>query len=436
MKKKLTNNLGIKLLSLFLAAMTWMVIINLDDPVIARTYQNITVDIMNEAAIASLGQVYDVVEGRTAAVTIRGKRSVVDKIKAADVAATVDLSNISSFNKVEITASCEKFAYENLEISTKPKLMEITLEDRGEKQVNVKVVTTGTPANGYTVGMLESKPVMLAISGAKSVVARIEEARVSVDVSGETETFTKTGLLPKLYDANGAEIDASRLTFNRQTISATVNILKIKNVPVEVTTKGTPASGYGVFQIDYDPKVLEIAGYDGELSEISSIPIEIDVSNMSADVEQTIVLEDYLPKGIRVVGEIESVAVKITINKMETREFYLDTSDIAAKNVPEDLHFSFVSPEASITVKLMGKKEVLERFTAASLGAYVDLAGLAEGTHELEIQFNLGEELYLAKAPKVAVRLATGAEPEPEPEGEGQTGEEGQDTGTEGGETP
>lgn len=425
MKERLTNNFGIKLLSLFLAAVMWIVIINLDDPVITRTYQNIPVDITNESAIASLGKVYDIVEGRTVSVTVKGKRSIVDKIKAADLKASVDLSNISSFNKVEITASCEKYAYENLEITAKPKLMQITLETRGEKQVNVKVITTGTPAEGYSVGMIEAKPVMLAISGAKSVVARIEEARVTVDVSGETETFTRRDLEPKLYDAQGKEIDASRLTFNKKTVSAKVNILKTKSVPVEVKTTGTPAHGYGVYQIDYEPKMIEIAGSDEELARIKSIPLEIDVNDVIADVEETILLADYLPKGIRLVENVEAIVAKVTVKPMETREFYLDTTEIAVENIPEGMEFSFTSPETPVRLRIMGMEEELNRFTVSDLGAYIDLEGLGEGTHKAEVFFSLNEELHLAETPKVSVELI--------PEGQEEL-PENQETEDEGGE--
>lgn len=425
MRETLTNNFGIKLLSLFLAAVMWIVIINLDDPTIARTYQNITVDIMNESAIASLGQVYDIVEGRTVSVTVKGKRSVVDKIRSADLKASVDLSNISSFNKVEITASCEKYAYENLEITAKPKLMQITLEDRGEKQVNVKVVTTGTPADGYSVGMIEAKPVMLAISGAESTVAKIEEARVTVDVSGETETFTRKELEPKLYDAAGNEIDASRLTFNKKTVSATVNILKTKSVPVQVTTVGTPAHGYGVYQIDYEPKLIEVAGTDEELAQISSIPLEVDVNGVSADVEQTIALADKLSKGIRIVDNIESVAVKVTIKPMETREFYLNPEDIAIQNMPEGMKLEFVSSDTSVRLRIMGMEESLSRFSLANLGAYIDLEGLGEGIHQVELQLSLSEELHLVEVPKISIRLTLEGEEEP-PDNQDTEDEEGE----------
>lgn len=415
MKEKLMNNFGLKLLSLLLATIVWVIVINLDDPVTARIYQNIMVEIQNEAAIASLGKVYDVVEGRTVSVTVKGKRSVVDKIKAGDLKASVDLSNISSFNKVEITASCEKYAYENLEITTKPKLMQITLEDRDEKQVNVKVVTSGVPAAGYSVGLVEAKPVMLAVSGAKSVVARIEEARVTVDINGETDTFTRRGLIPKLYDKDGEEIDASRLTFNKQEVSATVNILKNKKIPVNVTTKGTPMRGYGIYQIDYDPVEVEIAGVYEELAGISSIPIEIDVSGKRADVEQTVALTDYLPKGIRVVDNIEAVGVKVTIKKMETKEFFLTTGEVAVRNIGDGLTYKFISPETPIRISIMGMEEDLQGLTTSGLGAYIDLEGVQTGSHWAEVQLTLDEKLHLKEAAKVSVEVLSEEEEPGEP---------------------
>lgn len=427
MKEKLTNNLGIKLLSLVLASIMWIVIINLDDPVVSRKYQNIPVDILNESAIASLDQVYDVVDGRTVTITVKGKRSILDKIKASDLKASVDLSNISSFNKVEITAACEKYAYDNLDITTSPKLMEITLEDRGEKQVNVKVVPIGTPPAGYTLGLLETKPVMLAISGAKSVVAKIEEARVSVDVNGETENFSRKGLVPKLYDAAGNEIDASRLVFNKQTVTAKVSILKTKQVPIEVTAVGTPRRGFGVYQIDYDPAMVEIAGTDEELSRISSIPLEIDVENKIADVEQTVLLSEQLPKGIRLVENIESVAIKATIKPMENREFYLSPADIAVENLPPELKLGFTSPEKTVRVTVMGMEETLRGLSAANLGAYIDLEGMTEGTNKVKVHFALNDELHVTELPEVSIHLTPeGAD---EPDGTDTPDNGGEETG-------
>ena len=61
----------------------------------------------------------------------------------------------------------------------------------------------------------------------------------------------------------------------------------------------------------------------------------------------------------------------------------------------------------------MGMEESLSRFSAANLGAYIDLEGIGEGTHQVEIQLNLGEELHLAETPKISVKLTPEGQEEP-----------------------
>ena len=62
MLKKLTNNLGLKLLSLLAAAIIWLVVVNIDDPVSTRTYSSIPVEVINEDTITSEGKVYSVLD--------------------------------------------------------------------------------------------------------------------------------------------------------------------------------------------------------------------------------------------------------------------------------------------------------------------------------------------------------------------------------------
>ena len=47
MKEKLTNNLGLKLLSLLMATLLWLVVVNSQDPLETRTFTDIPVKIIN-----------------------------------------------------------------------------------------------------------------------------------------------------------------------------------------------------------------------------------------------------------------------------------------------------------------------------------------------------------------------------------------------------
>ena len=50
-KERVTHNFGLKVLSLVLAAMLWLVVINSQDPVETITFENIPVTIINEGSL-------------------------------------------------------------------------------------------------------------------------------------------------------------------------------------------------------------------------------------------------------------------------------------------------------------------------------------------------------------------------------------------------
>ena len=98
------KNLGIKIVSVLLAMIIWMIIINIDDPYKTRTF-SVNVETINESALQSVNKVYEVIDGNTANVKVRGKKSVVDKLEASDIKATADLSDLSAVNAVAINPS-------------------------------------------------------------------------------------------------------------------------------------------------------------------------------------------------------------------------------------------------------------------------------------------------------------------------------------------
>ena len=81
MKKKLTSKLMLKIVSVIVAFLFWLVIINITDPTTSKTFYDIPVQILNENVITSANQVYDIVDGDTVKVTVKGdsKQGAVQK---------------------------------------------------------------------------------------------------------------------------------------------------------------------------------------------------------------------------------------------------------------------------------------------------------------------------------------------------------------------
>lgn len=413
MKEKLTknwtNNLGMKLISLPLAFVLWIIIINIDDPTVSRNFPNVAIELLNVDAIDSLGKVYEIAEGNTVTVTVTGRRSVVDKVRSSDLKVTADLKQMSAFNKIDVEVSCEKYSYADLSYSTKPKMLTVSLEDKITRQFKVNVETIGSIDDNYHVGSFEAKPKMIEVSGAQSVVESISDVRVIVPLNDETANFKQTKLVPKAYDEAGKEIDSSKLEFSDSSITVKVNVQNTKIVPIEVSTVGTPAAGYGILQTDFDPRQIKVTGTDEALNQLTSIPVEVDVSNARSTIEKEIILTEYLPDGVTIVGTMNSIAVKVTIQQMEAKKVAFTISDIEAVNVPEGMHVIYKDSNRTYEVTVMGMESELAMISAEQLGAYVDVSNLTEGSHVVSIKFNPDENYIITSSPTISIDLLAGS---------------------------
>lgn len=405
MKEKLTKNLGIKLLSVPLAAIIWIVIINIDDPISTKVISNVPVEILNESYITQSGQVYDIVEGTSVSVTIRAKRSIRDKIKVSDLRVTADLANITQFNRVEIVAECTKSTTDTVEVIPKPKMLTVTLEDIATKTLPVQITTTGVTDSGYYVDSVKASPNMIEIQGAESTIEKISEVRVSVDVSGHQENFSEDGLTPKVYDEKGREVDSSRIKFSHSNIKIKATILPTKMVPIQVNTEGTLDVGYKISQIEFGPEQVELAGEADLLSKVYSLPITVIVDEAKKDIETDIDLIKYLPEGTKIVNDTTTIAVRVTVEKVDTKDITLTEDVIDVRNLDENYSISISKPYPKISLMAIGDGK-LDHIEAIDLQAYIDLKGLTAGTHNIELKFEPSEEYQISDSYTVTVVIS------------------------------
>lgn len=73
MRERLTHNFGLKLLSLALAILVWIVVLSIEDPVYTREFSDISVTEVNGDQITEAGKAYSYVGGNTVSVKAQGK---------------------------------------------------------------------------------------------------------------------------------------------------------------------------------------------------------------------------------------------------------------------------------------------------------------------------------------------------------------------------
>lgn len=404
-KRIYLNNLGIKIGSVLFALLIWMIIINIDDPYKTRTF-SVNVETINESALQSVNKVYEIIDGSTASVKVRGKKSVVDKLEASDIKATADLSDLSAVNAVAIKPSLIINVSSEVTLEC-DQVLKVSLEDRASKQVKITVITEGNPQKGYSIGECIAKPNMIEVSGGESAIRQIDSVRVYLNVSNVSDDFAKR-LVPAAYDSDGNKVTSSTLTFSYNSIRVTASVLETKKIPVKVKIIGEPAEGYQYVKTNCLPKEVEIAGRPRVLSHVNSVPITLDISGMNSDsrkLEQDILISEYLPDNITVLDESATVSIRIVIEQLYKKRIQISAGDIAYSGLNDAYEVIPASDLSSIYVVVTGTASELKKLNTKTINPYINCRGLEEGTYSMRLQCDVGEECEVLEQPKIKILI-------------------------------
>ena len=137
MKNRLTRNIGLKLASVFLAVVLWLVVNAINNPTVPQGYYNIPVKLLNTDLITKSGQVYEVMDGTDviSRVTVRAPRSVINQLKEENIIATADVNDISSLDTIAIKLSTDRFGRDINSITGSIDTVKLKIEN--EKYITV-----------------------------------------------------------------------------------------------------------------------------------------------------------------------------------------------------------------------------------------------------------------------------------------------------------
>lgn len=408
----LVNNLGFKILAVFLAFILWLVVYNIDDPQKTKTYTaNVTVE--NASAVTDMNKCYDVLNGtNTVTFSVTGKRSDLEKLDDVDFVATADMNRMivnedgdEASVPIEITT---KRTYSSVSINNKNKYLEVSLEDLMSRRFMITADTSGEVASGYALGEVTvTNPNVLSVSGPASIVKKIDTVVATIDVAGMSSSLSED-VIPVLYDEDKEEVDTTRLTLSNTTVTIAAKILSVKEVPLSFSTTGTPSGAYRVVEISSSPSEVKLKGTSDVLNPLVSIEIPaslIDVSGAQTDVKTTIDITDYLPSGVELVDTSDaSVTVTVRIEAYKARTYRLPSENISVTGLGDGLTLSY--EQTQIPVVINGLQDDLDSMTADDLVAAIDVTGLSEGTHQVELNLTLDEEHYAYQPITISVTIA------------------------------
>lgn len=422
MQKRTLTNPGLKIISLVVAVIIWLVISNINDPIVTKNIKGVSLRILNASYLESMGQSYQLREGYdNISVKVKGNRSIVDDLVATDIEATADLTEIVSLESQPITVPIRISVGRNssrVTASATPSTVQIDLEELiSEDFLVTSTAGVTAPQTGYAVAKLAPSLEKVTITGPVSMLSIIDKVVAPVDVSNLMESRKMNSKLI-VYDKNGAQLTDTQMSYLRfgeeaSNLNVYVTIYRVINdVKLKLAGHvGYPKDGYQVAQITLTPSTISVAGTEEALADLVEnnkvITLDeslVDVSGADSSFDIRIEnLDDYLPENL-ILNSVDSVVASVEVLPYNSKLVKIPTSAIEKLYLANDLNCVFSS--ASVAVPVQASDVDLRRINPEDISASVDLSIKGAGTYTVDVAITLPSGYKLVENVSTTVVLS------------------------------
>ena len=373
----LAKNIGRLLTAFVLAVIVWVSAVVASDPnqenVLARPVpveiigQNTGLQIMNEVPTE-------------VTLTLNAPSSVWTELNS-DPQAVRAWIDLSSLDAGEHTVAVQIQINPRLvrQVRQDPEEVTIQLENIITKVLPITVQVRGTPPTGYKPQETQVDPVEATAVGPESAVNRVNELRVTLDISGLSDTVSRA-ITPTAVDAEGRTVSGVTINPGSVTVTQPITLLGgYRYVIVRAISTGQVANGYRLTNIFVSP--VGVVAFSADPQLVNSLPgyIEtepLDLTDRDNDFEALISLA--LPSGVSVVGD-SKVLVQVSIAAIETSlavSFPVEVIGLTPGLT------AAVAP-MTVDVILSGPVPILDDLEPGDVRVVVDLTGYEIGIYQL-----------------------------------------------------
>ena len=410
----LTINFGLKLLSVGMAIVLWLVVVYNDDTITrTRTISGLTAVLTGQTTLSDsyLALVSRPSEGlEDISVELEVPQSHYSRVSENNVRVRLDLSNVrtSGIQQVPLTVTT---TYGTVK-SVYPSSVEVEIEALDSRSVPINATLSGKDGDGdYWYNVKTLNPATITVSGASSIVQNVAMGRLIVDVSDMTETNTRAYAF-QLFDYSGNEISQDLLTRTSSSVSATVEVYPTKDLQVltslDDVLKGTIADGYEVESVLISPSTITVAASEELLDTLTSLAVE---PIEAEDVKQSFTVRTSISK-LSDIRYYSAEQVYVTVNIRESEDTVsFSNIPVTLLNMPADLTSTAAVELPSVQVT--GPLSDIQDLTLDMLQITIDLSDAKAGTDEYpvlisvpgrpELTFNLSSsEIAVTLQPREA----------------------------------
>ena len=374
------------LLSALIAFGLWLYVITVVNPEAEQTYYDIPVVLTNESVLKDKGLMILTDTDPKVTLVLRGNRTDLNKLKNSDITLLADLSKINAAGNQNLNYSISypgEFADNAFEVlSHAPDQVKLEIVEWGSKEIDVIIQYSGNTPPDY---IADKENVILnhekvTITGPKSVIDQINQARVDVHLDGRTQTFKDT-FRYTLCDGEGNPVDAAQIKTNVAEIEIELRVLRVKEVPLLVDVVYGGGAHSGNTQVAVNPQTIKVAGSESLLSGLDKIVLG--TVNLGEILENSaLTFPIHLTEGLINLSGLEEATVDVTFEDLETKT--LTISNIQVIGLPQNMTASVGTQVRKVTVR--GPKAQIDAITEEHITLRVDLTGA-----------QLGEDMYVAQ---------------------------------------
>ena len=391
-----TENLSWKIISVIFAFLLWMFVINTQNPTQPQEISGVQISIAGldklEVAGYELTNKKEILE-QNYKVVVNGPRLETDKLVRNPqlIVARLDLNNyVNDLTQDSISeiASYEVSINQDISgVSVKEKHAQVTkviIEKKASKEQRISYEMDESITKHYTL-IGDKKPVIspekITISGVKTDIARVSEAKVIISAENFSENQLVSNLPIILLDADGNRIEG--LEMSEENAEVKLPIGSEKTVPLVAKFTGEIGEGYELINTIISPSEVTIVGKSDVLEQIGEITLQpIDLSNVTKT--DLIEVEMLLPEGVITLGT-SKVSVSLEVGEEIPLSYPIQTSELnlTVKGIGDNLSYEILTPSINVVLSALPNK--LLSYLASDIKATLDLSGYGVGEYTLPL---------------------------------------------------
>ena len=367
------------ILSLFAASLLWMYVTTTEGVEVQKTLTGVKIEFLGADAMRASSDLIVTEQDRTSVnMTLSGTRRVLSKLTNSNVTATVNLNNVTADGRYSVSYDLAFPAGINANevtvVHTSSDVVNFYVDKLARKTIEVKGAFTGNTAEGYLADeSMVFDPLVVAISGPKTVISKVDHAFVAI-TREEVDRTLSYSTTYSLVDANNNPVEDSSIQRETEEVTVTLNVLSTKEVPLDVTIiDGGGATRDANTRIEITPSSIMLAGDAAAIDSTTKLILgTINLSTFATDFSATYTI--IPPNGTENMTGVTEATVTVSITGVATKSFSVNPDNIICINVPDGYDAENITQALNVTVR--APQEVLDRISEVNLRAVADLSNL------------------------------------------------------------